>query len=138
LTVAGLGLRRPPVVRRRVVLPIVLFLATCVSTFWTGTVGWMPELCLGRFEQAERLLRHASEQAASAEASQGVLAGLGLVYMVAVLGILLRHEMGHFLVALRHKIPASLPNGFLAGCSDRHDSGATMRVRLGLLKRCAL
>ena len=29
--------------------------------------------------------------------------------MLAVLGILLTHEMGHFLMALRHRIPASLP-----------------------------
>lgn len=33
----------------------------------------------------------------------------GLLYMTAVMGILLAHEMGHFLQALRYKIPASLP-----------------------------
>ena len=33
----------------------------------------------------------------------------GLLYMGLVLGILLTHEMGHFLMTIRHRIPASLP-----------------------------
>jgi membrane-associated protease RseP (regulator of RpoE activity) len=33
----------------------------------------------------------------------------GLTYMAAVLVILLAHEMGHFVAALRHRIPASFP-----------------------------
>lgn len=33
----------------------------------------------------------------------------GLVYMAAVMAILLAHEMGHFLQAVRYRIPASLP-----------------------------
>jgi membrane-associated protease RseP (regulator of RpoE activity) len=33
----------------------------------------------------------------------------GVIYMVCVLSALLLHEMGHFLVALRHRVPASFP-----------------------------
>jgi membrane-associated protease RseP (regulator of RpoE activity) len=33
----------------------------------------------------------------------------GLLYMGLVMGLLLTHEMGHFLMAVRHRIPASLP-----------------------------
>ncbi len=33
----------------------------------------------------------------------------GLKYMVAVMSILMAHEMGHFLQAVRYKVPASLP-----------------------------
>src|SRR5205807_229880 len=33
----------------------------------------------------------------------------GLQYMLGVMGILLAHEMGHFLMALRHRVPASFP-----------------------------
>src|SRR6478736_6732035 len=29
--------------RRRVVLPIVLFVATCLSTFWVGAANWRPQ-----------------------------------------------------------------------------------------------
>src|SRR6476646_1284171 len=34
-------LRRP---RRRVMLPIVLFVATCLSTFWVGAANWRPQV----------------------------------------------------------------------------------------------
>src|SRR5262245_31176608 len=33
-----------PIRRRRVVLPLVLFLLTCASTFFVGATGWQPEL----------------------------------------------------------------------------------------------
>ena len=81
--------------RRRILLPITLFVATCASTFWSGATGWMPALYMDSFERA----------------GEAILANWrdGLIYMAAVLGILLTHEMGHFLLAMRHKIPASLP-----------------------------
>jgi membrane-associated protease RseP (regulator of RpoE activity) len=83
--------RRP--YRRRVFLPSILFLATCGSTFWVGTTNWLQIF----YEPAQ--------------SSMGVfdLWRQGLIYMVAVMGILLAHEMGHFLVAVRNGIPASLP-----------------------------
>ncbi len=81
--------------RPRVLLPVVLFLATCASTFWCGAAAWMPAEHMGNFELAGQII---SENWQS-----------GLLYMAAVLGILMTHEMGHFLLALRHRIPASLP-----------------------------
>jgi membrane-associated protease RseP (regulator of RpoE activity) len=74
---------------RRRVLPLVLFVLTCLSTFFTGTV-WS-----GHAE-----LFGSAETAAWLD---------GLKYMLAVMGILLAHEMGHFVQALRHHVPASLP-----------------------------
>src|SRR6186997_900341 len=72
-------LRRPP--RRRLLLPLVLFVATCFSTLWVGSAGWRP-------------------QSYSINDIPGVIAvnwQNGLLYMGAVLAILLTHEMGHFL-----------------------------------------
>jgi len=65
----------PP--RRRIALPIVLFLATCASTFMAG--------CLfgGPWE--------------------------GFLYSASVMTILVCHESGHFLQAVRYRVPASLP-----------------------------
>lgn len=81
--------------RRRLGLPLVLFLATCVSTFFAGATGWAPYLFLDSFQQAgEAMARHWTQ---------------GLTYMAAVLAILVTHEMGHFSFALRHRIPASFP-----------------------------
>ena len=81
----------PP--RRRVLLPLVLFLATCGSTFFVGTTDWL------------RIFSDPAAQSAKILDSWQQ----GLVYMAAVMGILLAHEMGHFLTALWHRIPASLP-----------------------------
>jgi membrane-associated protease RseP (regulator of RpoE activity) len=120
----------PAAQKRRVALPVVLFLATCLSTFWVGTVDWKPIIHLDALIQAIHPLRglhvftenlpQGSPAAALRQAfsvSQlGTAFGVaqmdwwqGLIYMSAVLGILLTHEMGHFLMALRHRIPASLP-----------------------------
>ena len=92
LTLADL---RSPRRSRRVVLPAILFLATCASTFFAGATDWRPYLLL---EDAGLAIR-----AAQAHWQQG------LAYMVAVLAILIMHEMGHFLQAMRYGVPASLP-----------------------------
>ncbi len=89
----GEGLAPPP--RRKVALPLVLFVATCASTFCAGASDWAPFLFLGSFRQAGEVIARGWPQ--------------GLLYMAAVLGILVTHEMGHFLFTLRHRIPASLP-----------------------------
>jgi membrane-associated protease RseP (regulator of RpoE activity) len=86
---------RPP--RRRVLLPVLLFLATCLSTFWAGSnAGFEPVPTLFQGVQETGIL----------------LAGHwhnGMIYMLGVMGILLAHEMGHFIQALRYGVPASLP-----------------------------
>jgi len=80
--------------RRRWGLPLVLFLATCLSTFWVGAANWRPRLD----QPAGELL-----QTVAVNWQQG------LIYMGAVLAILLTHEMGHFLQTVRYHIPASYP-----------------------------
>jgi membrane-associated protease RseP (regulator of RpoE activity) len=85
--------RRPP--RRRLLLPLVLFVATCFSTFWVGTTGWRP--------QSVELSVESVQAKVAANWQQGLL------YMGAVLAILLTHEMGHFLQTVRYRIPASYP-----------------------------
>lgn len=69
---------------RRLLTPLLLFVATCLSTFHVGA---------GQFV---------------GQTSQEILFN-GFAYMSAVMGILLAHEMGHFLLTLWHRIPASLP-----------------------------
>jgi len=93
----GIGARPHQVThhRRKILIPLGLFLATCASTFWTGTTDWMPIFYMSSLERAGQVMLQNWQQ--------------GAVYMVAVLGILLLHEMGHFVMALRHKVPASLP-----------------------------
>jgi membrane-associated protease RseP (regulator of RpoE activity) len=89
LTAGDLGTRR-----RRVVLPVVLFVATCGSTFLAGALNWDP----ARYAESNTVSR-----TIAANWPQG------LIYMAAVIGILLTHEMGHFLQTLRYRVHASLP-----------------------------
>lgn len=79
--------------RRRLALPLALFVATCFSTLWVGSAGWRP-------------------QSYSINDIPNIIAAnweKGLLYMGAVLAILLTHEMGHFLQTVRFGIPASYP-----------------------------
>jgi Zn-dependent protease len=80
--------------RRPLGLPLVLFLATCASTFWVGAANWRPQLAGDPGEMWQVV--HANWQQ-------------GLIYMGAVLAILLTHEMGHFLQTVRYHVPASYP-----------------------------
>ena len=83
--------------QRNTKLPIALFIATCLSTFWVGATGWQPleEAFLGSYAAMWVTVR--------------TNWFTGLQYMVAVLAILLTHEMGHFLQTVKHRIPASYP-----------------------------
>jgi membrane-associated protease RseP (regulator of RpoE activity) len=103
-----------PAPKERVLLPAVLFIATCLSTFWTGAVDWMPYAHRGSIEKAIGIFQQNMHQSVSGAFREAIATmdlnwSQGLVYMAAVLAILLTHEMGHFLVALRYGVPASLP-----------------------------
>ena len=80
--------------RRRITLPILLFVITCLSTFWAGTTHWLPQIPPDVMD-VRRLVIRGWDQ--------------GLIYMLCVLAILLTHEMGHFVATECYRIPASLP-----------------------------
>lgn len=86
----------PPIQHRRNWrLPLLLFIATIISTFWSGAAGFASFALVFEHELVGPILvEHWRE---------------GLVYMASVLAILGAHEMGHFLLAVRHRIPASWP-----------------------------
>jgi membrane-associated protease RseP (regulator of RpoE activity) len=82
---------------RRLWLHVGLFLATCVSTTVSGAMM--------------------SEAVADAETMSALLRRLfvdgawlvGLPFSATLMSILLAHEMGHFVLARRHRVDASLP-----------------------------
>ncbi|HVU85864.1 MAG TPA: site-2 protease family protein [Pirellulales bacterium] len=89
---------------RRVLLPALLFVATCVATFWAGS---NPSIQIMRHDFVNQVF-----PGFGGGADGIMLIGRwhdGLVYMMAVMGILLAHEMGHFIQAVRYGVPASLP-----------------------------
>ncbi len=93
--------QRPAAVRRRPWLPVVLFLLTCGSTYWTGL-----HMC-----QASKPVpgRVAADGAPVRRLDPtGTLVNAGL-FSWGLMSILLAHEMGHYLQALRYRVPASPP-----------------------------
>jgi membrane-associated protease RseP (regulator of RpoE activity) len=83
--------------QRQTVLPLILFVATCLSTFWVGCADWEP-LRPDHVGTWSRVLATMSSNWVN-----------GLRYMAAVVAILITHEMGHFLQTVKHRIPASYP-----------------------------
>lgn len=96
----------PAPYRRKVVLPIVLFLATIVSTFLAGYHPFVD----GDGE------RH--------EALEG-----GLLYCGALMTILTAHELGHFFQAVRYGVPASFPFFIPMPISPIGTMGAVIAMR---------
>jgi membrane-associated protease RseP (regulator of RpoE activity) len=87
--------------RRRVLLPVVLLLATCLSTFYVGSIQWYPAIAIWMSDDpADSLLTRNMMLAHWRD---------GLIYMACLIGILLAHEMGHFVATLIYRIPASFP-----------------------------
>ena len=83
----------PPRRRRRLNYPVhlALFAAACFTTTWAGTQLVHPELDFFRLDRMLPFL------------------GDGLPYSLSIMGILLAHEMGHYLMARWYGVDASLP-----------------------------
>ncbi len=88
---------QPQPYRRRVWLPLILFVCTCLTTFWAGVCQGDPAI----------LVIFAGPQAILEILGHGWRDGL--IYMSAVMAILLAHELGHFWQAVRNHVPASFP-----------------------------
>ena len=96
-----------PPQRPRVVLPVLLFLATCVSTFSVGGTMFGERTVIERPLNFEGKIVIARGQAV--DWTSPVTWSSGLKYSAAIMAILLAHEMGHYLQARRYGVPASLP-----------------------------
>ena len=109
--------RRPLFTLRRARVPVVLFLLTCLSTWFAGATRWMPLTylweCLGWQNQfwGDVLVPTPTFQLTFMELRQVLYAHWfeGLVYMVGVQAILFSHEMGHFLYAIYYRVRCTLP-----------------------------
>ncbi|MEX0728297.1 MAG: site-2 protease family protein [Planctomycetaceae bacterium] len=86
----------PPAARRSLRWPIGLFVATCISTFFTGMIpgGGAPDPTL--FWNAPEALRTQLIQN-------------GAIFSGSLMLILFCHEMGHYLQAKRHGVHATFP-----------------------------
>jgi Zn-dependent protease len=80
---------------------IILFFLTALTMFWAGVSNWLPIAPLTVSQYWGSLM----------PARQVILAHWsdGLIYTIATLSILLAHEMGHYLMTLKYKVPATPP-----------------------------
>ena len=111
-----------PTRRRRRWLPIFLFVTTCFTTYAAGCYDFEALVIgypkTGTIKKGETFRNHRGE-IVTARTDRGYSVNArslltnnwnsGLIYMAGVMSILLFHEMGHFLLTLRYKVPASYP-----------------------------
>ena len=88
-------------------LPVVLFLLTCLSTFWVGICLWSPLEPLG--EIVSDIVYYGTFTLLPIRELLLANWQSGLTYMTCVLTILLLHEFGHFFATLYYRVPASFP-----------------------------
>lgn len=119
-------------IRRRYWLHLLLFLATIFTTLVVGArLQYNFALGLPQFQSDADLfpLRWALQQPARLV--------LGIPFSVTLLGILLAHEMGHFVYAQRNHVYATLPF-FLPAPTLIGTMGAFIRIRSPIQTRAAL
>jgi len=108
--------RRPIFTRRRMQLPLTLFLTTCLSAWFAGATKWVPFYYLGDCVDSFQFV---NESGAFSPDIRFNFMGLrqvlcfhwldGLIYMLCVQFILFSHEMGHFLYAVYYRVRCTLP-----------------------------
>lgn len=119
-------------IRRRYWLHLLLFLATIFTTLVVGArLQYNFALRLPQFQSDADLfpLRWALQQPSRLV--------LGIPFSVTLLGILLAHEMGHFVYAHRNHVYATLPF-FLPAPTLIGTMGAFIRIRSPIRTRAAL
>ncbi|MGH9361712.1 MAG: site-2 protease family protein, partial [Thermoanaerobaculia bacterium] len=86
-----------------------LALALLLLTFFTSTTLGAVFLIQTRTDIFSSLLPWLTLSGIRAVWSDPALLGLGLSFSLAVLAILLVHELGHYLACRRYGLPATLP-----------------------------
>ena len=105
------------------VLPVGLFVATVFTTLWAGAYATNSDPFVG----AWRFLRE-----------NPMALSKGIPFAGTLLGILVTHEFGHYLLSRIHRVPASLPL-FIPGPPHFIGTfGAIIRMRSPILSRKAL
>jgi Zn-dependent protease len=97
--------------QRRFWLPVILFLATCLSTFFVGSMRWAPLEYLGMSLQSSSLYEPPGFNVDMTPIRRQLYSHWrdGFIYMACVIGILLSHEMGHFVMTLVYRVRSSYP-----------------------------
>ncbi len=87
--------------RRKWMFPAVMFVLTILSTFWAGVSAWSPDM----------VIFSAFGSGSAMVIRQCLIANweTGLLFSLAVIGILLAHEMGHYVMTRIYRVVSSYP-----------------------------
>ena len=102
----------PPPRQRRIVLPVVLLLATCVSAWFAGATRWNVTTAWEQCKSYESGMSSRVEHSGYLPLRRMLLRAdwqTGVSYAACVIGILFAHEMGHFVFNQYYRVPGSLP-----------------------------
>jgi membrane-associated protease RseP (regulator of RpoE activity) len=111
----------------RPLLALSLLVVTFGTTTTLGAVWWR----LTRFDAPPDLLPWLSPHTVARVWGDPELLGAGLAFAVTALGILLVHEMGHYLTCRHHRLPSTLPR-FLPAPVALGTFGAFLRIRTAI------
>lgn len=115
-------------VEKRIWLNILLFVVTIVTTFIVG-FSWS----IG-YKYAENFAQNPDLVPDPAMIINPEIVVLSLIYAVVLLGILLGHELGHYLACQYYKVDATLPY-FIPAPSLIGTMGAFIRIRSPITKK---
>ncbi len=97
----------------KVRLPLILFVLTCISVFFVGMRHWIPWKGFGEGVDGTvfQPTLYDPMYFLGLQMRRDFLTNFndGLVYMVALIGILLAHEFGHFIATRIYRVPATWP-----------------------------
>jgi membrane-associated protease RseP (regulator of RpoE activity) len=113
---------------KRIWLNVLLFVVTAVSTFVVG-LSWS----IG-YKYAELFSQNPDLVPDPGMILNPEIIVLSLIYAVVLLGILLGHELGHFLTCQHYKIDATLPY-FIPAPTLIGTMGAFIRIRSPITKK---
>lgn len=90
-------------IKKKIWINIVLFVATVLSTFFVG-INWSLS-----FKYANAISQTSQINLNIKIFEDPQIISLSIIYAVVLIGILLSHELGHFLTCQHYKIEATLP-----------------------------
>jgi len=123
-----------PSVVSALLLPLGLFLVTVFTTLWAGAYLPYSQWWTGAYQVNQGPVRGAWDLLVN---HTGLLYQ-GLPFAGTLLGILVTHELGHYLLSRIHRVPASLPF-FIPGPPQAIGTfGAIIRLRFHAMNRRAL
>lgn len=122
------GRPQPFFAKQKIWLNAILFVATVFSTFFVGLM-WAIS-----FKYADIVFQESQSSFALDIFMDPEIIGLGMIYVIVLIGILMGHELGHFFTCRYYKINATLPY-FIPAPTLIGTLGAFIKIKSPITKK---